>query len=610
MLSRAALAEHAALLLIVLAAAVLRWHGLAWDAGYLFHPDERQIMLVVSNLRLPSDPLAFFTPASPLNPHFFAYGSLPIYLLRILAPLAPPTDLVGPWQNDQIVRWLLFGRALSGLFDLGTVLITYMLGRRIYSAAVGLVAAACVAVTVLHIQLSHFYAVDTLLTFLIMLTLYAAWRLAASDPGARRRWTIAVGAAFGLALATKISALPLIFPIGYACYHISGATRQGAGAILKLGSVWRAVRRPLLEIAGVALVVFILTQPYAIIDGLTFLTDVVRETFVARGWLDYPYTRQYAGTFPFVYQIWQGAVWAMGLPLGLFGWGGAALLLHRWWRTREWRDAFVLSWVLVYFLVIGAQYAKYLRYLIPLLPALYIAAAHAWLRLGATRRVLTGVLIAGALGAAALYSLAFVRMYDLEHPWLTASRWIYGNIPPGATLVVEQWDDPLPTLITVGARTRRGSEYRQETVALYEPDGDAKRAELARTLSEADVVILASQRGYGSLARLPERYPMTARYYDRLFNGALGYEPVMTTRIDPNLFGFFLRDDPRAGLPFDRSIPDRLLNGGGCCPVEKVWEWGFADESYSVYDHPQPIIFRKVRDKTFAELFALLGEAP
>ncbi|RIK34079.1 MAG: hypothetical protein DCC52_01580 [Chloroflexi bacterium] len=187
------------LALILLLAAYFRWTGLAWDNGYLFHPDERQIALIISKLQPPDTLAAFFSPDSSLNPKFFAYGSLPIYLLRALIPFAPPTQIVGPWADDQLARGILFGRWLSGLFDLGTIVLTFLLGRRAYSARVGLFAAACVAFTALHIQLAHFYAVDTLLTFFVMATLYAAFRLAETE-NARdaRNWRALCGILFGL----------------------------------------------------------------------------------------------------------------------------------------------------------------------------------------------------------------------------------------------------------------------------------------------------------------------------------------------------------------------------------------------------------------------------
>ncbi|MCI0475167.1 MAG: phospholipid carrier-dependent glycosyltransferase, partial [Anaerolineales bacterium] len=441
MIRRARLLELAALAGLLVVAAWLRWSGLAWDDGYMFHPDERQILLVVSNLNVPSNPAEIFSPDSPLNPKFFAYGSLPLYLLRALIPFAPPTDIVGPWADDQIARWALLGRWLSGLFDLGTIILTYALGRRAYEARVGLIAAASVAFSVLHIQLAHFYAVDTLLAFFCVATLYAAFRIAedaipAQNPTTRvsKKWLTLCGILFGLALATKITALPLLAPIAYACYRATGApTLKFSRA--RLLEIWRALRRPFLQIVGIAALVFVVTQPYVLIDWYNFGRDVGREMFVARGWLDYPYTRQFAGTLPVIYHVWQSSLWGMSLPLGIFVWGGGVLFLFPWWKTRAWRDTFLLSFALIYFLSIAFQFAKYLRYLLPLLPVLYIIAACAWLRVFQARRALGYAFIFLVLAVAFLYALAFTQIYTREHPWLVASRWMYANIPVGKTLV-------------------------------------------------------------------------------------------------------------------------------------------------------------------------------
>lgn len=598
---------------ILAVAAYFRWTGLDWDSGYLFHPDERQILLVISNLHLPANLLEIFTPASSLNPKFFAYGSFPIYLLRALAPFSPPTSIVGPWADEQLTRWVLLGRWLSGLFDLGTIVLTYALGKQIYNVRVGLLAAACVAVTVLHIQLSHFYAVDTLLTFFTLATLYCAFRVAAETISSEKtnneassknrnfRWLVLTGICFGLAMATKITAAPLAFPIVYVCYRITlrAPFRFSRAHLLEIS---RAGRRPLLQIVGIALIVFVATQPYVLIDWYTFGRDVIRETFVARGWLDYPYTRQYVGTLPFVYQVTQGAVWGMGLPLGLSAWAGGVWFFVQWWKTRAWRDAFLVSFVLLYALTIGLQYTKYLRYLLPLLPLLYIMAASALGQLFSARGKVYAVLVSLVLVSALLYAFAFIQIYSQEHPWLTASRWIYQNVPLGKTLLVEQWDDALPTLIRDGHGDRRGSEYTQIALPVYDEDNAEKRAKFVDELSHADVVVLASQRLYGSIGRLSSRYPMTNRYYEKLFNGELGFVPVITTRNDPHLGNFVVRDNPFAGLPFNVSQVNSLLDEKG----RQIWSWGFADESYSVYDHPQPILFQKVRIFSAAELDELL----
>jgi hypothetical protein len=597
--------EFVLLAVTLVLAAWLRWTGLAWDSGYLFHPDERQIVLVVSKLELPANLLEFFSPDSPLNPKFFAYGSFPLYLLRVLMPFAPPTHIVGPWADDQLARWVLFGRWLSGLFDLGTLVVTYALGRRLYGGRVGLIAAACVAFSVLHIQLAHFYAVDTPLTFFTVATIYAALRAAeAQNARVPKKWLALGGILFGLALATKVTALPLLAPLAYASYRATNAPPWKFSRTRVL-EIWRAARRPLLEMVGIALLVFVVTQPYALIDWYTFGRDVIREALVARGWLDYPYTRQFHGTLPVVYQIAQSSIWGMGLPLGISAWGGGARFVYQWWKMRAWRDALLVSFALIYFFTIAFQLAKYLRYVLPLLPILYIMAACAWLRLWEKRfmraRLVFALCSFSLLVVSFLFSLAFIQIYAREHTWLAASRWMYQNIPAGETLAVEEWDDALPVLMQLADGTRRGSEYRQIVLRVYDDDTDAKRLALADALAQADVVILASQRLYGSIGRNPTRYPLMNRYYEKLFSGELGFAPAMTTRSDMNLFGMTICDDPFAGLAFDVSRVRALLPPNAC-----VWNWGFADESFSVYDHPQPIVFEKVRAWRADEIAKLL----
>jgi hypothetical protein len=58
----------------------------------------------------------------------------------------------------------------------------------------------------------------------------------------------------------------------------------------------------------------------------------------------------------------------------------------------------------------------------------------------------------------------------------------------------------------------------------YNEDTWDKRTQLFDWLDEADYVFMASNRLYGSIARLPARYPLTTEYYRALFAGELGFE--------------------------------------------------------------------------------------
>ena len=110
------------------------------------------------------------------------------------APAAPAYFV--PWLDKNLINVLFFARELSTIFDLGTIVILYLLARRLYDRTVGLISAACVAFTVLHIQLAHYYAVDTLLTLLCAATIYFAARYAQIG---RTREAVWLSIAFGLA---------------------------------------------------------------------------------------------------------------------------------------------------------------------------------------------------------------------------------------------------------------------------------------------------------------------------------------------------------------------------------------------------------------------------
>ncbi len=596
------------LAVILLIAACFRFVGLDWDRGYLFHPDERKLLLVTSGLGLPANLQELLSPDSPLNPKFFAYGSFPIYLLKALSAFAPAAADAVPWRYTNLVGLALLWRALSGVFDLGTIALMFLFARRLFSARVGLVAAACIAVTVLHIQLAHFYTVDTLLTFFVVATIFFAARFADT---VTRGDALMMAITFGLAMATKISAAPLVVPITFAVvratYHEdTKAQRKLVGRLrafvpLWLIPIWR-VRGTLARIFGVALAVFFVTQPYVLLDPIRYFGQVGTESLVARGWLDFPYTRQFADTLPFLYQIAQSSVWGFGLPLGIFAWGGSALFVWQWWRSRDWQSGFILSWALVYFVIIGGQYAKYPRYLLPLAPFLFLMAAVAMSRIAQRAlRFTFYVFASAAVFAAFVYSLAFTSIYAREHPWLQISDWIYQNIPAQSTIAIEHWDDVLPLSIRAAGVDRAPIEYHEQVLPMYDADDATKVRTLTDTLTASDYIILASPRLYATITRLPARYPISSRYYRLLFGGQLGFDLVAFARNDPRVGGVTIADDPISSVGL--NVPPLLAEsarGAG------VWSWGRADESFTVYDHPMPLVFKKTRALTSAEIQLLL----
>jgi hypothetical protein len=182
------------------------------------------------------------------------------------------------------------------------------------------------------------------------------------------------------------------------------------------------------------------------------------------------------------------------------------------------------------------------------------------------------------------YALFFASIYGSPHTWVTASEWIYRNVPAGSTLAVEHWDTPLPLAVAVDGVPASPAEYTYQTLPIYdEPDDTVKWQALADSLSESDVVIVASRRLYGSIPRLPGRYPLATRYYDLLFGGELGFELAAEFSRGPAWLNPRLPPLPGAAPAFLRP-----------------------DESFVVYDHPRALVFRNVEYLPAGDLLARL----
>ncbi len=591
------------LILVLVVGAALRLYGVNWDDNHHLHPDERQITMVVSRLGLPplSQWPSFFAPpplttpadenpnfwdadTSPLNPHFFAYGSLPFYMLRLTSHLLTTPASLSPyfasWPSlaqslDGLRRMsdydhiTLVGRILSALIDTGVIYLTYLIGKRVYERRVGLLAATFVTFTVFHIQLAHFYAVDTLLTFFVLLLFVFALDFARRG-GAMN--SILLGASLGLALATKFSAAPLFLVLlGTYTLYLRQKSRGGLSQALYFFA---------LTALALALAFFI-AEPYAILDFDAFSAGIAEQGTMVRGIADYPYTRQYIDTPALLYQIKHTILWATGLPLGLVAYCGFGLFLWRIARHRQGMELLILAWVGPYFLITGSFMVKFMRYMLPLLPFFLIMGAkmlysfRAWLQKNRASIIWYGV-TGFVIACSVLYTLAFVSIYSQPHSRIQASEWIYRNLPSGSTLALEHWDDDLPLSRIVDGEPRNISEYQTVKMNLYEPDDELKYWHIVNNLRDSDYVILSSNRLYGSIPRLPWRYPITSRYYELLFQKELGFQLLGTFTSYPGLFGFTINDDA-------------------------------ADESFTVYDHPKVIIFGKTKElseEEFRTLFA------
>ena len=122
---------------VLVIAAYFRFTGIKWDDNHHLHPDERFLTMVESSISPVKNLGEYFDTAnSSLNPNnrgytFYVYGTLPIFIVRYIG------GWLGQAGYDQIN---VVGRILSGIFDLGTIVMLYLIGKRLYrNARVGFI---------------------------------------------------------------------------------------------------------------------------------------------------------------------------------------------------------------------------------------------------------------------------------------------------------------------------------------------------------------------------------------------------------------------------------------------------------------------------------------
>ncbi len=541
--------------LIIATGFYLRSLNSNWDNGYYFHPDERALIMFALPLEKPTSWDKLISPESELNPHFFAYGSFPIYLLKGVSELAKFYDpQLGEYGSIHLV-----GRFLSALFDTATIALVFLLARRLFSPAVGLFSAFCYSVSVLPIQLSHSYAVDTLLTFFLLLSLYFALELIDKT---RIRNAIFVGIFFGTCIAIKISALiflpVLIFSFLYLLTHI----RHARVSFLFLITITCSV-----------LTVFFL-QPYSFIDFVEFKKQTLQQTSMSYNPFIFPYTLQYVGKIPYLYELRNISLWGLGLPIAIASLAGIAILTRQVFRMGKVKNILLLG-VLLYFwlyiLFFGKAAVGFMRYMLPIYPIFAIAAGFVLARIYsfATKKLkkkyihkkLTLVFLVFIL---LIYPLSFIQIYLKPNTRIQASDWIVKNIPRGSTLAVEHWDDSLPVY--------NGQFYYHFSLPLYDPDTDEKWENMDRMLDQSQYIIIASNRLYAPLQRLTDCtrlpsyrcYPRTASYYKKLFSGELGFRKIKEFSSHPI-------------IPFTNIEINDIS----------------ADENFTSFDHPTIMVFKK-----------------
>ncbi len=157
---------------------------------------------------------------------------------------------------------------------------------------------------------------------------------------------------------------------------------------------------------------------------------------------------------------------------------------------------------------------------------------------------------------------------------------MYGSKPA----VESTWDDAVPLgLNTYNPYDIRSGVYRSDlNFEMYWDDTADKLERFKNNLNQADYLFMSSNRQWGTTVRVPERYPLTTLYYRELLGCPEDKDIVWCYSVaQPGMF--------KGNLGFDlvKTIQSNPTLG----PFQVNTQ--FAEEAFTVYDHPKVLIFKK-----------------
>jgi 4-amino-4-deoxy-L-arabinose transferase-like glycosyltransferase len=391
----------------------------------------------------------------------------------------------------------LAARLLAALLGTATIYTTYLIGKRLSGARNGLAAAAVMAFMPLHAVHSHYAAVDVPATFWVSLSLLGAVAAAESR---RARWYVLSGTAAGFAAATKYNCGLVVLSILTA--HVLSCIRERKTQNLRA--------RHYLGLPALALVctaaAFLLGTPGVLIATNEF-------------WRDFSYEMRHTSTGHGLVFVGTGSGWwyhlshnlryGLTAPLLALSVCGAAYLA---WKRRPAETA-LLAFAVVYYGLIGAFEVRFMRYLIPILPVLAVAAGTLLNALASApknepsrRHWLRNIaLVAGVLACvwSLVYTCAHLTLFTDPDPRDKALAWLLANARGESVgLTTVPWFYSPPVSIYNGGPQSEKAFWRyvgQSQFQLMVLDTDAAKLRSPQDLPKYFVI---SDFEYGDALRL------------------------------------------------------------------------------------------------------------
>lgn len=488
------------IILLIGIALVTRLFALDWGSPYFFHPDERNIASSITQLRFPDN----------LNPHFFAYGSLPLYaifLIGLLHNFLTSCHLSLPQCFVPFEQAILISRFLSSILSLLLLLLIYKTTQMLQNKSTGKIAVILSIFSVGLIQFSHFGTYEIWTSFFVMLLLFYCLHIITHT---KRRYLFLSSIICGILCAIKISNLvflPLFICIN--TYALMTLHKQSGFSFMI-----RFIRETLV-ITLITALVFFLTNPYVLLDTQSFLQSFQYESAVATGITSVFYTGEFFGTIPVIFQLIKVYPFLINPLLTLVMPFAFLFILFTGLRRKKITYILVCGFFFTTFFSQVFLFVKWSRYLVPTLPFIYIMIALTITDLAHTIRqphktmflryvlvlcILTGGLFTLAYGKTVLFS---------KDSRVLASTWAAQHIPQLAPILSESYDLGVLPFNHYFPQINLFNFYEMDT-------GNISHYELTTRIQEHDYFLVSSQRLLGTRMQNAKKFPEGYAFYSQL----------------------------------------------------------------------------------------------
>lgn len=532
------------LLACLLALFYTRFVNLSWGLPYPFHPDERNMANAVQSLSCEI--------SNCLNPHFFAYGQFPLYLsyfgIQVYHLIIKQINPINFFEATVALRSI---SAISSIFNVFILLaIVKLLSKKSSDDWLLIISLLVFTFSPGLIQFAHFGTTESLLMLFYSVIIYLSLLLI-NKKITLQKFFIYSSLFIGLATATKASSVIFVLPI----------------IISIISTIDNPIRKlfNLLKIGAFSLVFFVIFSPYNFIAFSDFLGSMRYESDVALGnYLPF-YTRQFTGTIPLVFQFQKIFPYSLGWPiLTLFILG----LFFLSWKNID--NNFLRLSFLSFFLPSAFIYAKWTRFMAPVMPIMLVIAVLFLMRMLrlARNNILFNFVFLLLIFSLITPGLAFLSIYTNKDIRFTASDWIFNNIPMGSYILSETANVvDLPVIDPSQEITPDIGNWNSKYVSFnfYDLDKDAIiENDFQNHLKMAEYIFIPSRRVFYNHKK---GYPILNKYYEDLFMDKLGFKKVAEFTSYPKIevFGKKIIE-----------FPDEA-----------------AEETWTVFDHPVFRIYKR-----------------